>query len=89
MKRLKEEKELRKIVCLPIDVDDSLNDRVADARLAGRLITALVAAVRADCISIYYDWASRPPGCAGITFPDAVRGNRRWRETATIRKGGK
>ena len=52
MKRLKEEKELRKIVCLPIDVDDSLNDRVADARLAGRLIAALIRAVEERCANV-------------------------------------
>ena len=52
MKMTKEEKELRKLVGLPIDVDDSLDDRVADARKAGRLITAFRRAVIEECAKV-------------------------------------
>ena len=75
-KILKEEKEFRDWIYTTLGGPD---------KLVSRRITALVRAVREDCIETYYDWEYRPRECAGITYPDAVRRNKRWRKTAAIR----
>ena len=75
---LKEEKVLKHYLNSAIDVKLWIPQ-------SSRLIGKLVRALQADAIECYHDWESRPRECAGVTFPDAVRGNKRWRETAAIR----
>jgi hypothetical protein len=73
-KMLAEEKELRTMI--------------RNHELKGQLLkatAALVRAVREDCIEAYRDWEGRPTKME-VTFPEALRGNMRWRKVA-IRRG--
>jgi hypothetical protein len=79
---MKEEKELRGWVRASCK-----SEKIRDYHVL-RLITALVRAVREDCIEGYLDWEDRPGGHTNrVTFPEAIRKNMRWHPIAIRRKG--
>ena len=80
----KEEELLREYAChvaMPVSNDDRVGKELR------RLITALVKAVREDCIEAYHDWEDRPGGHTNVvTFPEAIRKNMRWHKITIRRK---
>lgn len=72
---LKEEKEL-------LLYAETMHTRSINANYRGlrKRVRALVRAVREDVIEVYHDWGCRPPTERVLTFPDAVRQNKRWRK---------